>query len=94
MPDLTKKAQQEALADFRKKHFKEMEINLQVAKSIRDNPQEVAKNKNEAIKIISRMLGSLVPEKMEPKAKVIPTQKEKELTPSQKAEVEAILNES
>jgi len=91
MTTASKKAQQEVLADFRKKHFKEMEINLQVAKSIRDNPNEAAKNRNEAVKIISRMLGSLVPEKIEPKAKVVPTDKDKQLTKKEKAEVESLL---
>ena len=86
---IAKKAQQEALAAFRKKHFQEMEINLQVAKSIRDDPEKAAKNRNEAVKIISRMLGSLVPEKIEPKAKATPTKKDKELTPKEKAEIDS-----
>jgi hypothetical protein len=87
----SKKAQQEALAAFRKKHFKEMEINLKVAKSIRDNVKEAAKNRNEAVKIISRMLGSLVPEKIEPKTKATPTDKQKQLTAKEKAEVDSLL---
>jgi len=91
MPNIAKKAQQEALADFRKKHFKEMEINLKVAKSIRDNPDAIAKDRNEAIKIISRMLGSLVPEKIEPKARATPTDKQKQLTAKEKAEVDSLL---
>lgn len=87
----SKKAHQEALVEFRKKHFEEMEINLTVAKGIRDNSKANAKDRNEAIKIISRMLGSLVPEKIEPKSKAASTEKQKELTPKEKAEVESLL---
>jgi len=93
MPNIAKKAQQEALADFRKKHFKEMEINLKVAKSIRDNPDAIAKDRNEAIKIISRMLGSLVPEKIEPKARATPTDKDKKLTKEEIKEIKGLINE-
>lgn len=89
----SKKAQQEALADFRKKHFKEMEKNLEVARSIRDNPDEAAKNRNEAVKIISRMLGSLVPEKIEPKSTAPPAAKERQLTKEEIADLNKQLDE-
>jgi len=111
--NLSKKAYQETLADFRRRNFKEMERNLEVAISIRDGEFEgakkikcphckksfekkltLAKDVNESIKIISRMLGSLVPEKIEAKDGIPPTQKEKQLSPSELADANELLNEN
>ena len=52
-----------ALKEWREKHFKELEINLTVAKTIRDNGDATSKDRNEAIKTISRLLGALQPER-------------------------------
>ena len=64
-PKSIKKAYQDALIEFRNKHIKEMERNMEVAISIRDNPMASNKDRNEAVKIISRMLAGLQPERKE-----------------------------
>ena len=59
------KEYKETLAEWRKKHFIEMKTNLDIAKQIRDDPGAKAKDRIDAIKTISRMLGTLAPEKIE-----------------------------
>lgn len=61
------KLYKETLAEWRRKHFKEMDINLKINKEIRDNPEEKAKDRIDASKTIARMLGTLAPEKIEKK---------------------------
>ena len=64
MKSTDKKAHQQALVEFRAKHYeKEMETNLTVAKSIRDNESAKDQDRNKAIKVISRMLGGLQPDR-------------------------------
>ncbi len=60
-------AYKETLAEFRKRNFKEMEINLKIAKEVRDDQDAKHKDRIDAIKTISRMLGTLAPEKIEKK---------------------------
>lgn len=61
------KAYKETLAEWRKKHFKQMDRNLEINIQIRDDPNEKAKDRIDASKTISRMLGTLAPEKIEKK---------------------------
>ena len=49
----------EDLAIWRKKHFAELEKNLTTAISVRDNTDATDRDRNEAIKTISRLLGGL-----------------------------------
>lgn len=84
----------EALAEWRAKHIDQWEKNLQVAIAIRDDPDASNKDKNEAIKIISRMLGILQPERVGSKEKKEePKKKEPELSPEEEKLLEQILNE-
>jgi len=53
------------LAEWRKSHFKELEVCMTVAKEIRDDVESGAKNRIEAVKIIARLLDALKPEKGE-----------------------------
>jgi len=61
-----KKELQQAITDFRKKYIGELETNLMVAMEIRDNPEASPRDRNEAVKTISRLLGSLQPERIAP----------------------------
>jgi len=79
------KAYKETLAEWRRRHFKEMDINLKINKEIRDNPEEKAKDRIDASKTIARMLGTLAPEKIEKKE----AEKKKE-SPFTKAEADEI----
>ena len=58
------------LQEWRLKHFAELEVCMTVAKEIRDNVESGAKNRIEAVKIISRLLDALKPEKGEPIPKI------------------------
>ena len=71
-----------------------MERNMMVAISIRDDPDSKDKDKNEAIKIISRMLAGLQPE-MKASAQSIAQQVQKveALTDSEIADIERRLSE-
>jgi len=53
----------QAIDAFRKKHIKELETNMAVAVSIRDDVEASPRDRNEAIKTISRMLGALQPDR-------------------------------
>ena len=74
-------AYKEAIAEWRRKHFNEMQTNMEIAKAIRDDKDAKAKDRIDAIKTISRMLGTLAPEKIEKKETVA-----KKETPFTKAE--------
>jgi len=59
-----KKIYRDAVMEFRKKHYQaEMEENIKIAKSIRDDKTASARDRNEAIKTIARMVGGLAPDK-------------------------------
>jgi len=91
---MSKSTLKQTLAEFRAKHFKEeMNRNLEVAREIRDNPENSAKDRNEALKSISRMLGALAPEKVSPISKPKKSKKE-ELTELDKLDIQKIINET
>ena len=56
---------QAALAEWRARHFEELDRNLSVLTSIRDNPKAKDKDKVDASKAINRMLDVVTPEKFE-----------------------------
>ena len=92
MEKLKQKVLKEALAEWRAKHSDQWEKNLQVAMAIRDDPDASNRDKNEAIKIISRMLGILQPEKQTTKEKKEKAEKkEPELTPEEEKYLEELL---
>ena len=55
-----------ALASWRAKHFSQLELSLQAAIQIRDDPGTRAKERIEAIKTIGRLLDAMSPEKVVP----------------------------
>ena len=55
----------EDLAKWRQKHFAELEKNLTVAITVRDNEEATDRDRNEAIKTISRLLGGLQPDRVQ-----------------------------
>ena len=79
------KAYKETLAEWRAKHFKEMDKNLEINIAIRDNPNEKAKDRIDASKTIARMLGTLAPEKIEKKEATV-----KKESPFSEAETKAL----
>ena len=80
-----KKELQTAITDFRKKYIGELEKCLKVAMEVRDDPSASHRDRNEAVKTISRLLGSLQPERIMPVNSNKPA-KEAEL-PKEKAEL-------
>ena len=88
MTTQAKKAYQQALAEFRDKYFKEMKKNLDVLIKIRDDSKAKAKDRNEAVKIISRMLGTLTPDKIVQKPPDKKQEKEPELSEALKADLD------
>ena len=91
-----KKELQTAITDFRKKYIGELEKCLTVAMEVRDDSTASHRDRNEAVKTISRLLGSLQPERIAPPQKQT-SAKEAEL-PKDKAElirqkVEAMLGQ-
>jgi CO dehydrogenase/acetyl-CoA synthase delta subunit len=56
---------QAALAEWRARHFEELDLTLTVLKSIRDNPRAKDKDRVDASKAIARMLDAVTPEKIE-----------------------------
>jgi len=68
------------LRDFRERHIKELETSMKVACSIRDDKKATARDKNEAIKIIARLLSALQPDRSELDGKKSPTGKVDELS--------------
>ena len=65
------KVYKETLAEWRREHFSEMDRNLTINIQIRDDPEQKAKDRIDASKTISRMLGTLAPEKIEKKDAVV-----------------------
>lgn len=51
------------IREFREKHFQELDENIRVWKSIRDNKESSDKDRSESAKNIARALGSLTPER-------------------------------
>jgi hypothetical protein len=84
----------EALREWRERHFEEMEANMRVAKAVRDDPLASKKDRIEAVKIITRMLGNLQQDapapKIDPK-KAEDHKKESELTLEQIELVQSLL---
>jgi len=81
-----KKELQQAITDFRKKHVGELEKCLEVAVEVRDDKGASPRDRNEAVKTISRLLGSLQPERIMPvnsnkpaKEATLPPEMEEEL---------------
>lgn len=86
------KAYKERLAEWRQKHFKEMERNMQINIQIRDDPNEKAKDRIDASKTIARMLGTLAPEKIEKKE--APKKQESPFSAEEEARLDARLRET
>lgn len=80
------------LSEWREKHFEELDANMRVATEIRDNPDSSARDKNEAIKAIARMMGIMGNER--PKAPGAATQGKAwpELTEAEHKKLEELLN--
>lgn len=58
------KKKSDNLTEWRKTNFAETQRCLEVARSIRDDPEATNKDRIESIKAIARMLGSLAPERI------------------------------
>lgn len=87
------------LINWRKQNFAQLELSLQAAMEIRDDPNANHKNKLDAIKTIGRLLGALaqepIPKKEPPKKESDPKDDiRRALTPAESALIEGILNES
>lgn len=66
-PDKSAKALfAQQLAEWRRERFDEMEENLRVWKTIRDDPDQSARDRNEACKNIAKALGGLAQERTAP----------------------------
>jgi len=87
---LSKRPDNKTLTEWRDKHFAELEVCMTVAKSIRDDPEAGAKNRIEAVKIISRLLNALQPEKGDAAPK-LPTAKKAGLDPDHEKRLNEIL---
>jgi len=79
------KVYKETLAEWRRKHFEQMDKNLAINIQIRDDPNEKAKDRIDASKTISRMLGTLAPEKIEKKEATV--KKESPFTEAQEKDI-------
>lgn len=80
------------LTKFREKYMGELEACIQVAISIRDNPESKDKDRVDAIKTVSRLLGALAPEKVTQKAETVTPRKERELSKEEKEELKRLFN--
>lgn len=92
MPE-SKPFDNKALADFREKHFHELEECLRVSAEIRDDPEASPRERNTAIRNIAAMLGALTEKSsvsQQAKAKVRIDAPEHD---ANKDELEAILRE-
>jgi hypothetical protein len=88
------KIQQETINEFRRKHCKRIMEKLRARlERIVDDPDAKGKEIVDASKTLARMMGALTPEKIESGTKQTLTKKEKELTPSEKAEVDTLLKD-
>lgn len=87
------KIQQETINEFRRKHCKRIMEKLRVRlEEIVDDPDAKGKEVVDASKTLARMMGALTPEKIGDGAKKVLTKKEKELSPTEKAEMDSILD--
>lgn len=94
-PKSEEKIQQETINEFRRKHCKRIMEKLRVRlEEIVDDPDSKGKEIVDAAKTLARMMGALAPEKIESRTKQVLTKKEKELSPTEIARVDSILNES
>ncbi len=78
------------LREFREKHFQELDENIRVWKSIRDNEESSGKDRSEAAKNIARALGSLTPERATSKPDM--AHAKEEVTPEENAAIRKILD--
>lgn len=62
---MPKSSKSQAIQEFREEHLGELKKSMEAAIAIRDDPDSTARDKNEAIKIIARLLGALTPEKVD-----------------------------
>ena len=85
-----KKELQTAITDFRKKYIHELERCLEVAVEVRDNIEASPRDRNEAVKTISRLLGSLQPERIMPPTKQT-SAKEAELPAEMEEEIRQMI---
>ena len=79
------------LKEWREKHMGELETNLKVAQTIRDSTTAAHKDRLEATKIISRLLGALAPEKVESGKAKEPEKDRFDCTPEELAMVDNFL---
>ncbi len=64
------------IREFRERHFQELDENIRVWKSIRDNEDSTDKDRGEAAKNIARALGSLTPDRATTKPDVVRAQEQ------------------
>jgi len=60
---LEKRTRRELIAEWREKNLQELDENLRVWKSIRDDPESSDKDRIEAAKSIARQMGALSPDR-------------------------------
>ena len=77
------------LQSFREKHFRELDENIRVWKSIRDNEDSTDRDRGEAAKNIARALGSLTPDRATTKPDVVRAQEQ--TTPEEDAMIAKIV---
>jgi hypothetical protein len=84
------------LAVWRRKHFKELEATLKVAREIRDDSTANKRDRIEAAKLVARLLHGLQPEKVGTPASrhpsSAPVPKPPELSPEAKERLKGILS--
>lgn len=88
------KAYKEALEEWRRKYFDQLDQNMTVLISIRDADKTSAKDKNEACKTIARHLGALQPDRQVRKDEVKKKELDldKPLSAEEQGEIEKRLN--
>ena len=88
------KIQQETINEFRRKHCKRIMEKLRVRlERMVDDPDAKGKDIVDASKTLARMMGALAPEKIGSETKQVLTRKEKELSLSERADIDMILDE-
>lgn len=93
------KKEDPGLVKWRKDNWAQLDLSLKAAMEVRDDPNVNHKNKLDAVKTISRILGVLaqepVPRKEPPKKESDPKEDvRRALSPAEEARIEGILNES
>jgi hypothetical protein len=88
MADPKKKAYKEALAEFRKRHFKELEISLTRLIEIRDDDEAEDKDRIKACQEIGRFLAAREIDKTPTKKSDLPPEKKAKLTEKELQEIE------